>query len=254
MDRIAEWRPVDPAGPDGPAEPDPADEPRDGSPVEVARPNANGWKVFAPAVALLTAAGLAMATAIGLLIFASLPSPKVGIDSASGSLPPPSGIGGVTDAASQAPGALAVVVDVEGAVENPGVWQLPAGSRIADAIAAAGGYSAQVDIDAASHKLNLAEPIVDGQQIHVPLRGEAMAGATDGGGDPTKSPGGGLINVNAASEGELDTLPGIGPVTAAKIVAAREETPFGSIDELQQRGVISQSVLDKIRSLITVAR
>ncbi len=153
----------------------------------------------------------------------------------------------------RSPGEL--VVDVGGAVDRPGVYHLPEGSRIVDAIAAAGGYGPRVDAERADRELNLAAAIHDGDEIHVPARGE-LAGVADGGsgagGGGSGSTGGGLVDLNRASSEELDTLPGIGPVTAAKIIAAREEQPFSSVDELTSRKVIGPATLAKIRSLVTV--
>jgi competence protein ComEA len=156
-----------------------------------------------------------------------------------------------SDSSFAAPGATAapaLVVDVEGAVAEPGVHHVPAGGRVADAIAAAGGYSTEVDIAAAAGMLNLAALVTDGQKIRVPARGEVASFP----GDATAAPGDaptGPIDINHATQGELESLPGIGPVTAAKIIAAR---PFGSIDELDARGVVGPSTLEKIRDLITV--
>ena len=137
----------------------------------------------------------------------------------------------------------------------PGLHRLPADSRVGDAIAAAGGYSAQVDIVAAAALLDLAERLVDGAKVHVPARGEVTA-AIPGGAAPigasAPGPGGGLIDVNHASAEELDTLPGIGPVTAEKIISARTEAPFASVDDLLARSVVGPSTMDKIRDLITV--
>jgi len=139
-----------------------------------------------------------------------------------------------------------VVVDVEGAVLRPGIIELPAGSRVADAVAAAGGYSPQADLVAAASQLNLAATLRDGQQVSVP-----MIGATGGGGSAGGA-GGGLVNLNTATPEELDALPGIGPVTVQKIVAARAEQPFGSLEELVTRKVLTNSQLDKIRDLVTL--
>jgi competence protein ComEA len=140
----------------------------------------------------------------------------------------------------------ALIVDVEGAVVDPGVHSVPAGSRVGDAIAAAGGYSTEVDIAAAAAALNLAEHLTDGQKIHVPARGEVV---TLPGGATSPPSAGGPIDINHATQGELESLPGIGPVTAEKIIAAR---PFAAIDELDSRDVVGPSVMEQIRDLITV--
>ena len=155
------------------------------------------------------------------------------------------------------------MVDVAGAVSRPGLYALPPGSRVADAIRAAGGYGPHVDAAAAAATLNLAEVLHDGAKLVVPERGagrpasSGSAAAGAGGADGSAGAGaggatGGRIDLNRASATELDTLPGIGPVTAAKIIAAREERPFQAIDELLARKVVSASVLAKIRGLVTV--
>ena len=147
------------------------------------------------------------------------------------------------------------MVDVAGAVSRPGLYALPPGSRVADAIRAAGGYGPRVDAAAAASTLNLAEVLHDGAKLVVPERGAgrpASSGSAAAGAGGAGGAAGGLINLNRASATELDTLPGIGPVTAAKIIAAREERPFQAIDELLARKVISASVLAKIRGLVTV--
>lgn len=138
-----------------------------------------------------------------------------------------------------------LVVDVEGAVLRPGVIELPPGSRVADAIEAAGGYSANADLAAAAAQVNLAETLRDEQQIVVPL-----IGGPGGGGSGAS--GSGLVDLNTASADELDALPGIGPVTVEKIVAARSEQPFGSLDEMVTRKVLTSAQVDKIRDLVTL--
>ena len=150
-----------------------------------------------------------------------------------------------------------IVVEVGGAVAHPGLYRLVAGSRIGDAIAAAGGYGPRVDTVAADLRLNLAAILHDGDEVHVPTRDEAAtssgaagSGATGGGSGPGGGPG--LIDLNTASAEQLDTLPGIGPATAAKIIAAREEQRFKSIDELGSRKVVGAATLAKIRPLVTV--
>ena len=140
-----------------------------------------------------------------------------------------------------------IVVDVSGAVLRPGIYSLPAGSLVADAIAAAGGYSPDVDPRQAESRLNLAAKLVDAQLIVVPRRGDTASGPA-GSAVPAPS---GPININTASPEQLDTLPGIGPATAAKIVAARDQKPFATIDELVTRKIVTASVLAKLRGLAT---
>ncbi|MEO8625111.1 MAG: ComEA family DNA-binding protein [Candidatus Limnocylindrales bacterium] len=228
VERVGEWRMIE------------SEEPDEAAPTKAAvaeKPPVSARLVIAAVVtAVLVVAGVA--------IWATLPQGGVKFDLASGPglVPVPT-----SDFSFAAPTVSAgLVVDVEGAVVDPGVHQVLAGSRVADAIAAAGGYSTEVDIAAAAGALNLAEPLTDGQKVHVPARGE-VAVLPD---NVTPAPGGtttGPVDINHASADELDTLPGIGPVTAAKIIAAR---PFATIDELDTRDVVGPSTLDKIRDLI----
>ena len=138
-----------------------------------------------------------------------------------------------------------LIVDVEGAVLRPGIFELPAGSRVADAIEAAGGYGPHADLATAAAQVNLAAVLRDGQQIVVPTTGVASGGSGSGNA-------GGLVNLNAASPEALDALPGIGPVTVQKIVAARSEQPFASLEEMVTRKVLTTSQVDKIRDLVTL--
>jgi competence protein ComEA len=155
------------------------------------------------------------------------------------------------------PSRATVVVQVAGAVARPGVYSLPPGSRVADAIAAAGGYSTEVDPRAAETKLNLAAKVQDAQLIVVPRRGDAAAGTSGAAsvastGAGASAAAGGLINLNTASAADLDTLPGIGPATAAKIIASREEKPFASVDDLVARKIVTPPTLAKFRDRVTV--
>lgn len=149
-----------------------------------------------------------------------------------------------------------VVVDVQHGVAEPGVRELPAGSRVADAIAAAGGYAVDADLEAAADSINLAAPLSDGAQVRVPRIGEAVAAATAGPGavDPGGGAGGGgdgMVNLNTATPEELEALPGIGPVTVQKIVAARQERPFASLEDAVQRGVLNRGQLEDLQGLAT---
>jgi competence protein ComEA len=150
------------------------------------------------------------------------------------------------------------VVEVAGAVRRPGVYRLPPGSRTGEAIAAAGGFGPKVDLELADRRLNLAQPLRDGEEIRVPAIGEpddAAAGLAPAARNPAApaSATAGLVDVNAATAEQLDTLPGIGPATAAKIVAAREQQRFASLDEMVARKVIGAALLTRIQPLATAA-
>jgi competence protein ComEA len=123
---------------------------------------------------------------------------------------------------------------------------------VADAIDAAGGYAPEADLDAAARQLNLAAALTDGQQLRVPRIGEADAGGAPPGESQGSGAGGGLVNLNTASADELDALPGIGPVTVEKIIAARQQAPFSSLDDAVARDVMNAGQLEKIRDLATV--
>ncbi len=145
--------------------------------------------------------------------------------------------------------AAELYVHVTGAVVAPGVYGLPEGARVVDAVAAAG-----VVEDADQEALNLAAPLVDGAKVRVPFTGEDAAGA---GGEVTEgsvvAQDGGLVNVNTADAVELQRLPGVGEATAAAIIAEREAGgPFASVDDLVRVDGIGEKKLAKMRVLATV--
>lgn len=146
-----------------------------------------------------------------------------------------------------------LIVDVQGAVKQPGVVLLPPGSRVGDALQAAGGYTAKADLNAAAASLNLAAPLADGAQVYVPVIGMAAQPGTGAGGPASGAGGGGstLVNLNTASPEELEALPGIGPVTVQLIVAARAEQPFTSLEEMLEREVLDRGQLEDVRDLVT---
>lgn len=155
-------------------------------------------------------------------------------------------------------GAAAVgpVVEVSGAVSHPGVYRLAAGARIADAITAAGGYSPRVDAGRADRELDLARVVRDGEEIRIPSRDDPSlipaAGGGTGGGGSSAGTGGGPLDLNTATATELDALPGIGPVTAAKIIASRQAQPFHAVADLQTRKLVGSATFAKLRELVVV--
>lgn len=150
----------------------------------------------------------------------------------------------VVEAAVEAtpPPPTTILVDVVGAIAHPGVVRLPAGSRVLDALLAAGGMTGDADLFA----LNKAAPLRDGMRIYVPRPGELIPAGSVATAAESK------VNLNTATATELDGLPGIGPATAAAIVRARTTKPFASVDELQTRGLLSPRALAELRDLVSV--
>jgi competence protein ComEA len=133
-----------------------------------------------------------------------------------------------------------LVVDVTGAVQHPGVYRLPAGSRVQDAVERAGGASAKAELEA----VNRAARLADGQQVVVPERGPAGAALATAGGDE-ESP----ISLGTATVDQLDTIDGIGPVTAQDIVDFRDEHGgLASVDQLDQVSGIGPATMESLRA------
>ncbi len=146
--------------------------------------------------------------------------------------------------AAPQPAARPIVVDVVGAVREPGLYHLADGARVADAVAQAGGLARRADRSA----VNLAARVADGQQVVVAARGSPGAATAAGAGAAAP---GAPVSLSAASVEQLDTLPGIGPVTAEKIVAFRQEHgPFTSVEGLDAIPGIGPARLAQLKGLV----
>ena len=164
--------------------------------------------------------------------------------SVSTDVPPLTAPADPTAAVSSAVSRTVLVVDVAGAVQRPGLYRLPSGSRIADAVARAGGMSRQ----AAAASVNLAAPLADGEQVLVPTLRTGTAASAAGGAASPSAP----IDLNSATVEQLDTLPGVGPVTAQKIVDYRtEHGPFTSVDDLDAIPGIGPARIENLRGLVS---
>jgi competence protein ComEA len=194
---------------------------------------------------------------VGLLAWTFLRSPapppaEAGVPlataaSTAGTGPPPS---------TGVPAGERVLAHAAGAVHRPGLYELGAGDRVADLIAAAGGATRRADLD----RVNLAAPVVDGSQVVVPRLGEPVTvapvptgstGSTGSTGDPGApiAP----VDLNTAGIEELETLPGVGPATAAAILEHRDANgPFASVDELIDVPGIGEAKLAAVADLVTV--
>lgn len=140
-----------------------------------------------------------------------------------------------------------VVVHAAGAVMRPGLFVLPAGSRVDDVIEAAGGVVVGADLD----RVNLASPVSDGMRVFIPLAGEAVPGVVAG--DTAGQAQDGPVDINTADAGLLESLPGVGPATALAILEHRERTgAFRAIDDLLEVRGIGEAKLEQLRAYVTV--
>lgn len=145
--------------------------------------------------------------------------------------------------------ARTIFVDVEGAVMRPGLYKLPQNSRIQDSLAAAGGLAVSADRKYVARNLNLATKLMDGAKIYIPNLSEAVSELPVLNGSSQNPIAGNLININTSSQTQLEALPGIGPVTAQKIIAGR---PYGLVDELLNKKIVGSKVFHQIKDKITV--
>ncbi len=186
-------------------------------------------------------AALALSLLVGAVVLRSValaPGAAVELPAPLGTVDPAAVADGAP--APVASGAALVVAHVVGAVAAPGVVRLPAGSRVVDALAAAGGATADADLG----RLNLARVLGDGEQIVVPRPGDPTSLAQV---SPQGGGAGQLVDLNTASVAELDGLPGVGPVLAQRIVDRR---PFTSVDELDEVSGVGPTLLERLRPLV----
>lgn len=194
---------------------------------------------------------IAVVCAAGLLAWC-LWGTSLGHSAASGPAPEPAGAKPTTsassldDSAAVPSVAATVTVHVVGEVRHPGVYELPGGARARDAVEAAGGLLG----DAEEAAINLARVVTDGEQIAVPRQGEASpAGAAQSGASAGGAPA--KVDLNTATAEQLDALPGVGPATAAKIIADRAANgPFRSVDDLMRVSGIGPAKFESLKDLV----
>ncbi len=238
----APWRTIESSPPGGAT----ADSDAIGSP---ARPSRTAFAIFALAGLVVLASFLvAVGSGTGgsLEVDGGSPVPASYPGAAA-----PSAVDGMTSVNGDR-----VVVEIVGAVAHPGVFHLPIGARLGDLVEAAGGFGPRVDTTRAS-SLNLAAILKDGDQVRVPSRDDAQASSPSrAGADGTGGTGPGatpMVDLNRATSAELEALPGIGPVTAGKIVASRESTGrFVAIEDLRTRKLVGEKLFEQLKPLVTV--
>lgn len=142
-----------------------------------------------------------------------------------------------------------ITIDISGAVKNPGVYQLEENSRIEDAVIKSGGFTDDVDSEYVAKVLNMAQKLSDGTKIYIPFAGEDYKGVSVLGSTTQTAGGISKVNINSATQAELEALSYIGPVTASKIISGR---PYQKIEELLDRKIISKSVFDKLKENFSV--
>ena len=220
-----------------------------------------------PPARALPVSPLTIAAGLGIVVLAIVAFVIAASDAGGGSvqvagdtsLAPIQGVvGGAGSDGASVPGSDVVVVEIAGAVRAPGVFKLPAGSRIGDLVDAAGGFGPRLDATRATLDLNLAARLADGDRVVVPSRDDMASSTSDTAGQPVDGGAGteagttGVVDLNRATQAELEALPGIGPVTAGKIIASREEQPLVSVDDLRTRKLVGAKTFDGLKDLVSV--
>jgi competence protein ComEA len=142
-----------------------------------------------------------------------------------------------------------IVVDIEGAVNHPGVYTLEEGARVEEVLTAAGGVASDADVKQIERSINRAQKAIDGGKIFIPFLQTDSSGAKESEYNMSHnilgSETGSLININTAPEEDLESLPGVGPSTAKKIIAGR---PYMTLEELVSKKAVGQKLYDKIKA------
>jgi competence protein ComEA len=145
-----------------------------------------------------------------------------------------------------------IVVEVSGEVINPGVYKLSKGARINDALIIAGGFSENADRSWVEKNLNRAAKVGDGTKIYIPKVGQQSgvpsASNIEGVQTVSSDRGSGLLNINTASQSQLEELPGIGPVYAQSII---EHRPYSTVEELLSKDALKKSTYEKVKDLVS---
>jgi competence protein ComEA len=144
---------------------------------------------------------------------------------------------------------LLIKVDIGGAVNKPGVYELQKDKRIDDLLKEAGGFTPDANAEFISKGLNLSQKLSDGQKIYIPFKGESAVSGIIAGVPIAQVGIAGKINLNTAPQAALEELPGIGPSTASKIIAAR---PISSLNELVTKKVVGKATYDKIKDQLEI--
>lgn len=137
-----------------------------------------------------------------------------------------------------------IIVDIEGAVKKPGVYRIKAGSRVEEVIEMAEGFRKDVDSAYVARTINRASVLSDGAKLYIPFVYESMTSM-----GISSAQGIDVVSINTASQSQLESLSGIGPVTAGNIIAGR---PYQRLEELVEKQVISQNLFDKLKDLLSL--
>ena len=209
------------------------------------------------AAAALAAAGATVGVSVAVVALRGAPAPpELSLPRAAPSAGPgatvPAGVSGAGASTGEPAADEEAYVHAAGAVHRPGVYRVRPGGRVTDVLDAAGGPTADADLD----QLNLAARLADGERVYVPRRGEAPAAATGTGvgiGGGAAEPAGGLVDLNTATREQLDALPGVGPATAQAILDYRRARGrFRHVQELLEVRGIGEAKLAALRERVRV--